>query len=239
MNLPYIICHMVVSADGKVTGRFLEHPDCQKAIEEYYNIHRSLISRNSKNCGFICGRKTMEESFTRGQAPRYIWDEDTCVSPDEPDFIGSYDKPFFAVAFDSHARLGWNTSQISDDDPGYDNAHIIEVITREVDPRQLDHLRNIGVSYIFAGHDKIDVTTALEKLAAMFNIDLLLLEGGSDINNSFQRAGVIDKLSLVTAPIIAPNPAKSLFGKAHLRTLTLDNIQNLDDVIWTTYYISR
>ena len=64
MNRPYIICHMVTSIDGKVTGDFLYRPECEKATEIYYDINRDL-----KCNGFICGRVTMEGSFTGGWYP--------------------------------------------------------------------------------------------------------------------------------------------------------------------------
>ncbi|MEE0969578.1 MAG: 5-amino-6-(5-phosphoribosylamino)uracil reductase, partial [Clostridia bacterium] len=64
MNRPYIICHMVTSLDGKVTGDFLGNPECAAACETYYEINRNL-----KSNGFICGRVTMESSFTGGYYP--------------------------------------------------------------------------------------------------------------------------------------------------------------------------
>ncbi len=33
MNIPYIICHMLTSIDGKVTGDFLSQPICSKATD--------------------------------------------------------------------------------------------------------------------------------------------------------------------------------------------------------------
>lgn len=39
MNRPYIICHMVTSIDGKVTGEFLYRPECEVASEIYYDIN--------------------------------------------------------------------------------------------------------------------------------------------------------------------------------------------------------
>ena len=40
MERPYIICHMVTSLDGKVTGDFLFTPECAAATELYYQINR-------------------------------------------------------------------------------------------------------------------------------------------------------------------------------------------------------
>ncbi|MBQ4067597.1 MAG: hypothetical protein IJD22_08135 [Clostridia bacterium] len=64
MKRPYIICHMVVSLDGKVTGEFLSRPEAQQACSVYYEINRELRCN-----GFICGRVTMESSFTGGYYP--------------------------------------------------------------------------------------------------------------------------------------------------------------------------
>ena len=61
---PYIICHMVTSVDGKVTGNFLFQSECIGATEIYYRLNREI-----KADGFICGRTTMENSFTGGYYP--------------------------------------------------------------------------------------------------------------------------------------------------------------------------
>ena len=49
----------------------------------------------------------------------------------------------------------------------------------------------------------MDLELALEKLWNYFSIQHLLLEGGSEINGAFERAGLIDELSLVQASVIA------------------------------------
>lgn len=64
MIRPYIICHMVTSIDGKVTGDFLFQNECAEATDIYYRINRER-----KADGFICGRVTMEGSFTGGFYP--------------------------------------------------------------------------------------------------------------------------------------------------------------------------
>lgn len=64
MNRPHIICHMVTSIDGKVTGDFLSAPACVGASGIYYRLNRELTAD-----GFICGRVTMGQSFTRDGTP--------------------------------------------------------------------------------------------------------------------------------------------------------------------------
>lgn len=223
MERPYVICHMVISLDGKVTGDFLGSPECEKAVEHYYQINR-----NMKPDGFAFGRVTMEESFTKGWYPDlsgytapqgYRWKMDYIPE----DFSG-----FYAVAFDPHGRLGWQGSRIHDEDPGYDRTQVIEVVTEQVDARYLGYLESIGVAYLFAGSEEIDVPLALHKLRRFFGIQLLLLEGGSILNGAFYRAGCIDELSLMEAPITAQPTDKPLFfggipeGFGQLREKQLD-----------------
>lgn len=38
----YVICHMTISIDGKVTGAFLGREECVPATEEYYRLNREI-----------------------------------------------------------------------------------------------------------------------------------------------------------------------------------------------------
>lgn len=38
MNRPYVICHMLVTIDGKTEGEFFSLSECRSAAEEYGNI---------------------------------------------------------------------------------------------------------------------------------------------------------------------------------------------------------
>ena len=57
---PYIICHMLTSLDGKVTGKFLEDKKIEYLIEEYYRIHSEL-----KGDAFACGKNTFLEGYIK------------------------------------------------------------------------------------------------------------------------------------------------------------------------------
>lgn len=229
MNRPYIICHMVTSLDGKVTGDFLFTPECEGATEIYYDINRKL-----KCNGFICGRVTMESSFTGGYYPD--------LSEFEPvhndmDFMLDDMSGFYAVAFDPKGRLGWKSNKIidPDGDPGYDGAQIIEVLTEQVDERYLGYLESMEIPYIFAGETEIDVEIALFKLKNIIGCETLLLEGGSIINGSFQRADLIDELSLVVAPIVADKDGKPLFMDSTITDVDLIKAENINGNLVLNY----
>jgi len=226
MDRPYILCHMTMSLDGKVTGDFLKSPACEKATELYYEINR-----DRKANGFICGRVTMEESFTGGYYP----DLSTYVPVKRPfegkmDFLVDGLAGFYAVAFDPSGKLGWRSNRIvdPDGDPGYDGAQIIEVLTEQADERYLAYLESMEIPYLFAGEREIDVETALFKLKRIIGCESLLLEGGSILNGAFQRADVIDELSLVVAPVTGDRESKPLFMDAAMQDFTLSCAETIE-----------
>ena len=84
----------------------------------------------------------------------------------------------------------------------------------------------VGISYIFAGRDAIDVRTALRKLRRLFGCKRLLLEGGSILNGAFLRAEAVDELSLVVAPMVAGKEGKPLFADACATNFKLLDAKN-------------
>ena len=226
---PYVICHMTTSIDGKVTGNFLFREECIPATEEYYRLNREIPAQ-----GFACGRVTMEESFTGGWYPELSNYENKKISRE--DYIANANASRYAVAFDRKGRLGWKSSEIEDDDPGYGGAHIIEVLCENVSDAYLAYLQNIGVSYIFAGEEEMNLKMALEKLNKHFSINVLLLEGGSEINGAFERAGFIDELSLVQSSVIADADSKPLFLDSVLAEYHLKEAKVVsENVLWLRY----
>lgn len=226
---PYIICHMVTSIDGKVTGDFLNRAECEKATEEYFRLNREISAQ-----AFACGRRTMKESFTGDWYPDLKPFEGEVV--DREDFIANADAERYAVAFDRRGKLGWQSSEIEDEDPGYGGAHIIEVLCESVPNAFLAYLRSIGVSYIFAGKYEMDLELALDKLCELFGISQMLLEGGSIINGVFERENLVDELSLVQAPVIAGAEGKTIFEDGVISDFTLKRVETLGGgVLWLRY----
>ena len=228
MNRPYVICHMTVSLDGKVTGEHLVRSNHSPASEVYYEINR-----NYKADAYACGRVTMEGSFTGGWFPD-LSEFEPAYSP--MDYLVDEVTGFYAVAFDPHGRLGWKSDRIidADEDPGYDKAQIIEVLTHDIDLRYLTYLQSMGIPYIFAGDTEIDMEEALFKLRSYFGIKTLLLEGGSILNGAFQRAGVIDELSLVVDPVIG-GEGKPLCMDSKVEEYRLVDLKNHNGILWLNY----
>lgn len=233
MEKIYVICHMVTSIDGKVTGEFLSCGESSRGTEIYYEINREY-----KADAYACGRVTMEGSFCGKEFPdlrRYGMCDGVVVGED---YVVDELTGFYAVAFDPKGRLGWKTNHIvdTDEDPGYDKAQIIEVLTNRVKKEYLCYLRDMQIPYIFAGENEIDVELALTKLNKYFGIKRLLLEGGSILDGAFMEKDLIDEISLVVCPIVANTGDKPLFMKSTQSAFKLADIKKYDNnVIWLNY----
>ena len=95
----------------------------------------------------------------------------------------------------------------------------------------------------------MDLSAALEKLAATFGVRTLLLEGGGRINGAMLRDGLVDEVSLLVAPVAdGAVGTPSLFdvdgrGRGHTsrhsaRRLALDTVERrADDVLWLRYRV--
>lgn len=226
---PHIICHMVISIDGKVTGDFLFTKECADACQEYYRINREYQAD-----AFACGSVTMEGSFTGEFKPDLSTYEG--VSVPREDYVADKTATYYAISFDRTGRVGWTEPRIHDEDPGYDNTHIVEVLCETASDAYLAYLRDIGVSYIFAGQETMNVTLAVEKLYQLFGTKRLMLEGGSIINGAFQREGLIDELSLVQVPMVAGSEGRPLFFDSQLEMYELAELKQLDGgVNWLRY----
>ncbi|MBQ4615489.1 MAG: dihydrofolate reductase family protein [Mailhella sp.] len=231
LERPYVVCHMGMSLDGKVTGAFLDLPQCAGAIEVYYQINRDYGAD-----AFACGRVTMESSFTKGFRPDLTPFEEEVVPP--MDYVADASASRFAVAFDRHGRLGWQTASIEDSDPGYGGAHIVEVLLEGTPQPYLAYLQSIGVSYIFAGPDEkggMDLELALSKLRTIFGIKTLLLEGGSVLNGAFQRADLVDELSLVIMPCIGGAGDGPLCADSVMSLYRPEDSKLIDGTPWVRY----
>ena len=88
---PFVICHMSMSLDGRVTGDFLRLPQCEAATRAYYRINREYGAG-----AFACGRVTMEESFTLGHRPDLSRFDGSVIPP--MDHVADENASFFAVA---------------------------------------------------------------------------------------------------------------------------------------------
>ncbi|MCC8167153.1 MAG: dihydrofolate reductase family protein, partial [Planctomycetes bacterium] len=189
---PYIFCHMLVSLDGKITGNFMDTPECEAAGVAFHNISFGN-DPFYKHQGWLSGRITTDDNFTDYRQPEL--DENAPAVPDG-DFVAVANAPMYYVSVDPSGRLGWQSSELRYEEV---RAHVLEVLTGKATNAYKAFLRKLGISYIIAGEAELDYGLALSKIKNLFGVTTLMLGGGGVLNWSFIQAGMCDEVSVVIA----------------------------------------
>ena len=192
MNRPYIFCHMLTSLDGKIMGNYMEVPEGEQAIREFYDIAFGK-QPYYKHQGWLSGRVTTADNFTFYEKPEL--DENAPTVP-EGDFVARKSDMYY-VSIDLSGRLGWKSHVLTYEDT---TADVIEVLNSRASNAYKAFLRRLGISYVIAGEDALDYDLLLAKLKTLFGIETLMLGGGGVLNWSFIQAGCCDEISIVMAP---------------------------------------
>ncbi|MDQ3997495.1 MAG: RibD family protein [Gemmatimonadota bacterium] len=228
MTRPRVICHMMTSVDGRiVTDRW---PLSAEARRQYELVHASYEAD-----GWICGRVTMEPFAGSVRSEEEVAHQYAGRSPRQ-DFVASGERESFAFAVDPSGRLAWESNDIGGD-------HVVAILAERVSDEYLAFLRERGVSYLLAGARDVDLAVALEKIGARLGVRTLMLEGGGRINGAMLRAGLIDEVSLLVAPVAdARVGTPALFAvdgdDVRPRRLALDAVERrADDVLWLRYRV--
>jgi len=226
---PRVICHMLASVDGRiVVDRWPITPEGRR---EYERVHASYGAD-----GWICGRVTMEPFAGALRSDAEVAREHAGAAPRE-DFRAPGDFDSYAFAIDASGRLAWETNDVDGD-------HVVAILSERVSDEYLAFLRERGVSYLLAGAPDVDLPLALEKVGARFGVHTLMLEGGGRINGGMLRAGLVDEVSLLLAPVADGRTGMpALFdvdGDAAPRRLTLEAVERReDDVLWLRYRVEN
>lgn len=225
---PRVICHMLASVDGRiVTSGWPLSPEGRR---NYELVHASYAAD-----GWMCGRITMEPFAKRLRADADVAREHAGGAPRE-DYVAPGGHDSFAFALDPSGRLAWESNDMDGD-------HVVAILSERVSDEYLAFLRERGVSYLLAGAPDVDLRLALEKIGQRFDVSTLMLEGGGRINGGMLRAGLVDEVSVLVAPVLDGRiGTPALFDvdgdDVVPRRLLLDHVERrADDVLWLRYRV--
>lgn len=229
MTRPRVVCHMMTSIDGRIaTGKWPLPPEARRHYEQ---VHATYAAE-----GWICGRVTMEPFAGKLRSPADVAREHA-EGTARGDFVAPGAHASFAFAVDASGRLDWTSNDIDGD-------HVVALLSHRVSDAYLAALRERGVSYILAGAREVDLPEALERIQSRFGVRTLMLEGGGRINGGMLRAGLIDEVSLLVAPV-----ADGRVGTPALfdvdgndiapRRLVLEQVERRsDEIVWLRYSVT-
>ena len=222
-ELPEVYCFMLESMDGKATGEWLDSPEGEKCGKIYFQKEYSFDCKS-----ILSGRATFESDFNEPIDLSKFKDSKI----EKKDFVAEKKNGYYSIVIDKQGKCKWKEGFFCywKDYGRNQESQIITILAEdEVKDDYLAYLQSIGVSYIFAGKNNIDLKVALTKLKSLFGIDKLLLEGGPTTNQPFFKENLVSKIFLIKAPIISQSGSKNVFGDACLSFWKLDNCEILDD----------
>ena len=120
------------------------------------------------------------------------------------------------------------------------SAEPILVLTHATLPKRVLELRDQKVSYIFAGRTSLDLELMAWKLKELFQVHALVVTSGDQTSRHFLDAGLMDELSLLTAPTVSNGKTPPTFAPggpgAEESVLNLVHAQAFDSgLMWTRY----
>lgn len=236
-RLPKIISHINSSVDGRVVADRWTLPFDGKDIEDVLSVYTEIKDGYSADA-WILGRNSVQKHFF----PETFDNGTSTPVTIHKTYIGHRDSKRSLVVFDSKGIIRYTDDKVYGD-------NIITVLGENVSEEYLEHLRQTGISYLFAGTDGYDYEKALHTLYEEFAMRLVLLDGGGMLNGQFLKKQLIDELSLVIYPgIDALSGISSIYEykgddceyPADGQSLELLDMQQCrDGVVWLKYKIHR
>jgi riboflavin biosynthesis pyrimidine reductase len=214
---------MLSSLDGKINGPFMAEESTRLLSSRYSTIRNEMQAD-----AWLFGATTTQE-FLGYRKP--VLKNNTSVP--SGDFIADDRAELYYISVDIEGEAGWETGYF---DKCGRTSHVIEILTETTPDSYKAYLREIGVSYIIAGSEALDCKTAMVKLHQLFTIKKIAICGGGLVNYSFLRAGMVDELSLLLAPVTdGSSGSAAVFSKISSAPdavpveFTLEQVQKIGD----------
>ena len=238
MDRPRVICHMLMSLDGKINGRYFSRPETRPGLAKYGEL------RTFYGCSAtIYGTTTAAEGYSDG----YVYVSDLPERSAEPIshvYVGESGAENYIIAMDPEGTLKWSGKTV--EKKGRSKAHVIEALTERASASYIAYLKSLGISYVIAGEKQIDCEILLHKLKEFFGIESVLLAGGGITNWTFVSRGLVDELSIVLTPTAdGDSKAASLFETGDLapvipKAFTLKAVEVIEnDTLWLRYLLKK
>ena len=214
---PYIINFMIQSVDGKVTGDWYELPEGEFAMKDYIEKEDFL-----KADAFLNGINTYLATYVRENFTPDLTSFKGKKANKNEDYKSDKKCKMYAICFDRKGRCPFAQSSFESKLLPRENVEVISVLSELASDEYILYLKSIGLSYIFAGKDDIDIKVALKKLKDIFGINKILMEGGPTLNGAFLKENLLDELVLYISPLISGNDNdKPLYINGTVRPLDL------------------
>ncbi len=192
---PYVILNAAMTLDGKIATRTGSSGISGK--EDLIRVHKLRKEVDAIMVGI---------NTVLADDPRLTVHKIDAKNEDNP----------VRVVVDSKGRVPMDFRILNDEAP------TIIAVSKNADPERIAELEK-KVDVLKCGMDRVDLKSLMNELATG-GIKTLMLEGGSTLNYSMLKNGLVDEVRVCVAPIIA--------GGKHAKTLVDgEGIHEMDDAI--------
>jgi 2,5-diamino-6-(ribosylamino)-4(3H)-pyrimidinone 5'-phosphate reductase len=109
------------------------------------------------------------------------------------------------------------------------------------------YLRGLGVDYVIAGREKVDLRLALEELNTRYGTQVVRADCGGILNGVLLRAGLVSEVSVIVNPaLVGGTSARTMFAAPDLTSeagvipLKLLQVERLNEqFVWLRYEVCR
>lgn len=222
MKKPYIICHMMISIDGRI--------DCAMTsklpgVNDYYSTLEEINVPTT-----VSGRVTAE--LEMAEPGKFI--PKKLESFGREGFSKKADAAGYEIVIDTNGKLLWPDSS------GMAKPYLI-ITSEKVSTEYLEYLDGQNISWIACGKQHVDLSRATEILAEEFHVERMGIVGGPKINTAFLEAGLLDEISLLVGAGIdgrggMPAVFDGLAMEHDVTRLKLIYVKKFDsDAVWIRY----
>lgn len=182
MKKPYIICHMMMSVDGRI--------DCGMTVKlagtkEYYETLEALQTPTT-----LSGRVTAQLEMSE---PGVFAPKEPPVPYGKEGFSKKREAKGYQIIVDNKGTLLWPDDRDSAEP-------LIVVLSEAATTEYLAYLDSRHISWIICGKQHIDLNRAAEILYTEFQVDRMAIVGGGTINGAFLDAGLLNEVSILLGP---------------------------------------
>lgn len=222
MKKPYIICHMMISLDGRIDYAMTSK---LPGVADYYTTLDAIRVPTT-----VSGRVTAE--LEMAEPGKFVSADNAAYG--QEGFSKKAEAGGYEVIVDTKGTLLWP------DASSMEKPYLI-VTSEAVTKDYLAYLDSRNISWIACGKDRIDLKRASEILAEQFHVERMGIVGGAKINTAFLEAGLLDEISiLIGAGIDGRGGMPAVFDGLAMEhdviALKLLDVQKFDSgAVWLRY----